>query len=339
MAGGSQGSGLLRLPGIRQRAEPRGSQSPGLRPGRRSGVTIPSALAPSPSFFPPLGKSKPASLACPRWTSDPSSAAAPLTSPSRSPLGRWRGSPGPSEPMPAARLHRPGQPRSAALPGFGLSSSLRLYTAAPPRRRGSWGGEAPSCSPGCRRPAPSSTFSSSVPLSLAPGDPAPPRPRRPDHPNSPRSRDAAGLRAPRRSQDALPRGGSLSAACPRPPPRSRRPLCCPLCRGGRYSPPGQGDPLVRPVAARASPEAASARGAGRGVCGARLFSRLSPTPPGFFPSVHSLPLGPALAARAPGCPARTGAPGAGQRRRPGLLERASGGGGAEPGPPATGRGG
>lgn len=192
---------------------------------------------------------------------------------------------GPAEPMPAARLHRPGSPApprsrvsiSAAPSDF---SQRPLGAARVPRvaRR-----QAAARAAGAQPLL--SHLLRLLRFSQAPGDPAPPRSRRPDRPDSPRRHAAAGLRSPRRSQDSLPRGGRLPASRPRPLPHCRGPLLCPRGRGGRDLPPGQGDPLVRSAAARASPETASERAGRRGSC-ARLCFPLPPPPPG--PSLRPL---------------------------------------------------
>lgn len=165
-AGGSQGCGLSWLPGTRQLED---TGSPGVPTSVPvSGWESPSQCSRTLAFLFPLvwqRQSKPVSLPSPSWTSVPSSAAAPLTSPSWSPLGRFRGSPEPAEPMSAPHRQGLGQSRSTALRGLGLTSSHRLCTTALPRRRGDWGGEAPSCSRGSQHPTPSSASSSPVPFS------------------------------------------------------------------------------------------------------------------------------------------------------------------------------
>lgn len=181
--------------------------------------------------------------------------------------------------MPAVRLHRPGRP---APPRSRVSISAAPSDFAQ-RLLGATG------VPGVARRQAAARAAGARPLlshllrflrfSQAPGDPTPPRSRRPDRPDSPRRHPAAGLRAPRRSQDSLPRGGRLPAARPRPPPHCSRPLRCPRGRGGRDLPSGQGDPLVHSATARASPETASERAGRRGSC-ARLCCPLPPPPPG-----------------------------------------------------------
>lgn len=115
----------------------------------------------------------------------------------------------------------PGKPCSTTLPGLDLSSSLRLCTAAPRRRRGAWGGEAPGCSPDCRRPAPSSSSSSLAPI--LPGawrpraSPVPP-PGPPGLTPAPSRRRSARSEAEPGLPPALGPPSRLPARCPRPTP-------------------------------------------------------------------------------------------------------------------------
>lgn len=263
-------------------------------------------------------------------TSVPSSAVALLTSPSRSPLGRSRGSPGPAEPMPAARLH-PRPSGSAAPPRSRVSVLAAPSDFSKPSLRASG-------APGVarRQAAAQAASTRSLPPHLT-------RPlRSPRRLATPRLSGPAARATPTHSGAAPPpvfalRGGARTllragAAAREPPPARhppRRPLCCPRCRGGRDLPPGQGDPLVRPGGCRLV-SGGSERGARGGAAPASAPGSLPRRPA--LPSATSAPPGPALAARARSCPALTGALGAGQRRRPGPLGLPCSGDGVEPGP-------
>lgn len=216
------------------------------------------ALEPSPSSPPPLRS---------RIDLGPQLRRFPLTSPSRSSLGRSRGvrlnppSPRPRAPSP------PRQPRSAALPGL-LTSSHRLRTAAL-HILGARGGEAPSCSRSRQhRPLPPHLASLSLLCSLRlPGDPAPRRSRHRDHPTHRGRRAACSARS--EAEPGRPPSRGLPpepATRPQPPPRSLQPLL--RCPGGGTYLRGKVTRLKRPGGPRyVSPKS---KRAGAGRCCARL---------------------------------------------------------------------
>lgn len=282
-----------------------------------------------------------------RWTSVPSFAAAPLTSRVRGPLGRSRGSPEPSELMPAARGHGPGSPapprtqvwvslapadfaqqplrvarapvvarRQAVAPADSTHPFLRIFLASP-------------LSPSSWRP-----HASRVPPPRPPGltaGAAPP----------------PVLRAPRRSWDALPREGSLQRppAAPAPLPPAPPPARAAPALGTYLW--DKVTRLVRPGGHQRVSRAS--KRAGAGPCSARLCSsapRLSPplpSPPLPSAPLRAAPLPTLLAAlRSP--PAPPAAPRVleslawGSGGSPGGWELGSCGNGAEPGPLTPGKG-
>lgn len=170
-----------------------------------------------------------------------------------------------------------------------------------------------------------------------PGDPAPPRSRRCDHQDSPR--------ASRRRWVCALRGGARAPSRARAPPAPARgprpapvgPSARPRCRGGRDLPPGQGDPASaprRPPARLRSRRACRARGGAAPASAPQLLSSLLLYPPP--PPRRSPPCARLQRPRLPrACwSAGLGAAAAAQGGR----ELARGGNGAEPGPPAPGKG-
>lgn len=277
------------------------------------GSPHPSALAPSPSFFPLLGEGNPSRFPF------------PVPFGPRSPAPRLPRSPAPAGFLWVASGGRP-KPQSQCLP-----RAVRALGSSAPLRSQVWVSLAPSDfaqqplrvagAPGVARRQAAAEADSTRPLPphlprplcspLALGDPSPPRSSRRDHPDSPRATRRRWSARSQAEPGRPPARGPPPAPARSPRPAPAGPSARPRCRGGRDLPPGQGDPAGaprRPPARLGSPRACGAPNGAAPASAPQLPSSLLLCPPPSRPPLRAAPR-PAPASRAPRCPARAGARG------------------------------